>query len=87
MPRDDVGSCWPDEPNVPTVPLSRQSRSGGAPSVPDNARRHGMKNWMPGRGKGFSGLDNPLFYKVNCEMLYGDAKESIVRLTQAVHEA
>jgi NAD(P) transhydrogenase subunit beta len=40
-----------------------------------------------GRGKGFSGLDNPLFYKANCEMLYGDAKDSIVRLTQAVHEA
>jgi H+-translocating NAD(P) transhydrogenase subunit beta len=40
-----------------------------------------------GRGKGFSGLDNPLFYKANCEMLYGDAKESIARLTQAVHEA
>jgi H+-translocating NAD(P) transhydrogenase subunit beta len=40
-----------------------------------------------GRGKGFSGLENPLFYKANCEMLYGDAKESIVRLTQAVHEA
>jgi NAD(P) transhydrogenase subunit beta len=40
-----------------------------------------------GRGKGFSGLDNPLFYRVNCEMLYGDAKESIARLTQAVREA
>jgi NAD(P) transhydrogenase subunit beta len=40
-----------------------------------------------GRGKGFSGLDNPLFYKANCEMLYGDAKDSITRLTQAVHEA
>jgi H+-translocating NAD(P) transhydrogenase subunit beta len=40
-----------------------------------------------GRGKGFSGLDNPLFYKANCEMLYGDAKDSIARLTQAVHEA
>jgi H+-translocating NAD(P) transhydrogenase subunit beta len=40
-----------------------------------------------GRGKGFSGLDNPLFYKANCEMLYGDAKDSINRLTQAVHEA
>jgi NAD(P) transhydrogenase subunit beta len=39
-----------------------------------------------GRGKGFSGLDNPLFYKPNCEMLYGDAKDSINRLTQAVHE-
>jgi H+-translocating NAD(P) transhydrogenase subunit beta len=40
-----------------------------------------------GRGKGFSGLENPLFYKANCEMLYGDAKDSIARLTQAVHEA
>jgi NAD(P) transhydrogenase subunit beta len=40
-----------------------------------------------GRGKGFSGLDNPLFYKANCELLYGDAKDSIGRLTQAVHEA
>jgi H+-translocating NAD(P) transhydrogenase subunit beta len=40
-----------------------------------------------GRGKGFSGLDNPLFYKANCEMLYGDAKDSIARLTQAVREA
>ena len=40
-----------------------------------------------GRGKGFSGLENPLFFKTNCEMLYGDAKESITRLTQAVREA
>jgi len=40
-----------------------------------------------GRGKGFSGLENPLFSKANCEMLYGDAKDSITRLTQAVHEA
>ncbi len=40
-----------------------------------------------GRGKGFSGLENPLFYKANCEMLYGDAKDSINRLTKAVHEA
>lgn len=40
-----------------------------------------------GRGKGFSGLENPLFSKPNCEMLYGDAKDSITRLVQAVHEA
>jgi NAD(P) transhydrogenase subunit beta len=40
-----------------------------------------------GRGKGFSGLENPLFSKANCEMLYGDAKDSITRLTQAVHGA
>ncbi len=40
-----------------------------------------------GRGKGFSGLENPLFYKTNCEMLYGDAKDSIILLIQAVHKA
>ena len=40
-----------------------------------------------GRGKGFSGLENPLFTKPSCEMLYGDAKDSITRLIQAVHEA
>ncbi len=40
-----------------------------------------------GRGKGFSGLENPLFSKANCQMLYGDAKDSITRLIQAVREA
>jgi NAD(P) transhydrogenase subunit beta len=40
-----------------------------------------------GRGKGFSGLENPLFAKLNCEMLYGDAKESISLLVQAVRKA
>jgi NAD(P) transhydrogenase subunit beta len=40
-----------------------------------------------GRGKGFSGLENPLFYKQNCEMLYGDAKDSITHLVQAVRKA
>jgi proton-translocating NAD(P)+ transhydrogenase subunit beta len=40
-----------------------------------------------GRGKGFSGLENPLFYKQNCEMLYGDAKDSLTLLVQAVRKA
>jgi NAD(P) transhydrogenase subunit beta len=40
-----------------------------------------------GRGKGFSGLENPLFAKPNCEMLYGDAKDSISLLVQAVRNA
>jgi H+-translocating NAD(P) transhydrogenase subunit beta len=40
-----------------------------------------------GSGKGFSGLENPLFVKPNCEMLYGDAKESLTQLTQAVLKA
>ena len=40
-----------------------------------------------GRGKGFSGLENPLFFKPVTGMLYGDAKESLIKLTQAVQQA
>ena len=40
-----------------------------------------------GQGKGFSGLENPLFFKEVTGMLYGDAKESLTRLVQAVQHA
>ncbi len=40
-----------------------------------------------GKGKGFSGLENPLFFKENCGMLYGDAKDSLTRLVHAVQQA
>jgi NAD(P) transhydrogenase subunit beta len=40
-----------------------------------------------GKGKGFSGLENPLFFKPNTGMLYGDAKSSLTKLAQAVQQA
>jgi len=40
-----------------------------------------------GQGRGFSGLENPLFFKDVTGMLYGDAKESLTRLVQAVQQA
>jgi H+-translocating NAD(P) transhydrogenase subunit beta len=39
-----------------------------------------------GKGKGFAGIENPLFFKPNTGMLYGDAKTSLMRLAQAVQE-
>ncbi len=39
-----------------------------------------------GKGKGFSGLENPLFFKPVTGMLYGDAKASLTNLTQAVQK-
>jgi NAD(P) transhydrogenase subunit beta len=39
-----------------------------------------------GNGKGFSGLENPLFFMENCGMLYGDAKGTISKLVQAVQQ-
>ena len=39
-----------------------------------------------GKGKGFSGLENPLFFKPVTGMLYGDAKSSLANLTQAVQK-
>jgi len=37
-----------------------------------------------GQGRGFSGLENPLFFKPCTAMLYGDAKSSLSHLAQAV---
>ena len=40
-----------------------------------------------GKGKGFAGIENPLFFKANCGMLYGDAKASLIKLAGAVQNA
>lgn len=37
-----------------------------------------------GKGTGYSGIENPLFYKENTRMLYGDAKDSLNALLKLV---
>ncbi|MGI0140715.1 MAG: NAD(P)(+) transhydrogenase (Re/Si-specific) subunit beta [Thermoplasmata archaeon] len=37
-----------------------------------------------GQGKGFAGIENDLFYKDNCRMLYGDAKDVVGKLVAAL---
>jgi NAD(P) transhydrogenase subunit beta len=47
-------------------------------------RAHSVIVLKRGQGRGFSGLENPLFYKPCTTMLYGDAKSSLNHLTQAI---
>ncbi len=37
-----------------------------------------------GKGRGYSGIENPLFFKENTRMLYGDAKDSFDQLNAAI---
>ncbi|MGB3866262.1 MAG: NAD(P)(+) transhydrogenase (Re/Si-specific) subunit beta [Xanthobacteraceae bacterium] len=38
-----------------------------------------------GQGTGYSGIENPLFYKENARMFYGDAKKSLDDLLTRIH--
>ncbi len=38
-----------------------------------------------GKGTGYSGIENPLFYKENSRMLYGDAKKSVDELLTKIN--
>ncbi|MBP7243161.1 NAD(P)(+) transhydrogenase (Re/Si-specific) subunit beta [Amaricoccus sp.] len=38
-----------------------------------------------GQGTGYSGIENPLFYKENARMFYGDAKKSLDELLTKLH--
>ena len=39
-----------------------------------------------GQGRGYSGVDNELFYADNCNMVYGDAQAVLAAMIQAVRE-
>ena len=39
-----------------------------------------------GQGKGYSGVENELFYANNCAMVYGDAQAVLTQMVQAVKE-
>ncbi|MEM0129628.1 MAG: NAD(P)(+) transhydrogenase (Re/Si-specific) subunit beta [Thermoplasmata archaeon] len=40
-----------------------------------------------GQGKGFAGIENDLFYKENCRMIYGDAKDVVTKLVASLKKS
>ena len=62
-----------------------QSPIAGMPIL-EVDRAHSVIALKRGKGKGFAGIENPLFFKPNTGMLYGDAKSSLTKLVQAVQE-
>lgn len=70
----------PDARDNPTSPIA------GMPIL-EVDRAKSVVVLKRGQGKGFSGLENPLFFKPVTGMLYGDAKDTLSRLVQAVQEA
>ena len=62
-----------------------QSPIAGMPIL-EVDRAHSVIVLKRGKGRGFAGIENPLFFKPNTGMLYGDAKASLTRLVQAVQE-
>src|SRR5262245_46474448 len=60
-----------------------QSPIAGMPIL-DVDRAHSVVVLKRGKGKGFAGIENPLFFKSNTGMLYGDAKASLIKLAEAV---
>ena len=70
----------PDARDNPKSPIA------GMPII-EVDRSHQVIVLKRGKGRGFSGLENPLFFKPNTGMLYGDAKASLSKLAQAVQQA
>lgn len=70
----------PDARDNPKSPIA------GMPII-EVDKSHNVVVLKRGKGRGFSGLENPLFFKSNTGMLYGDAKSSLTKLAQEVTQA
>ncbi len=67
-------------------PSARTERSSPIYGMPilDADRAHNCIVIKRGKGKGFSGLENALFYAENTRMLYGDGRQAISSLIQSL---
>lgn len=82
---DSVDVCMIIGANDVVNPAAKEDKSSPLYGMPiieaDRART--VIVMKRGRGKGFAGVENPLFFKNNTRMLFGDAKASIQGLVNA----
>jgi len=67
----------------PAARTDKQSPIYGMPIL-DVDQAHQIYVIKRGQGTGYSGIENALFYADNCEMVYGDAKEVLAKMVEAV---
>ena len=69
-------------------PAARATKSSPIYGMPilDVDQAHQVYVVKRGQGKGYSGVENELFYADNCSMVYGDAQAVLGTMIQAVKE-
>src|SRR3954452_6213996 len=90
---DDVNPQFPQTDvalvigaNDVTNPAAREQTDSPIYGMPilDVDKAHSVIVLKRSMNTGFAGIDNPLFYRENTSMLFGDAKESIQHVTEEV---
>lgn len=79
---DNVDVCMIIGANDVVNPAAKDDKNSplwGMPII-EASRARAVIVMKRGKGKGFAGVENPLFFKNNCRMLYGDAKASLQAL-------
>jgi NAD(P) transhydrogenase subunit beta len=73
--------------NDVTNPAAREQQDSPIYGMPilDVDKSHSVIVLKRSMNPGFAGIDNPLFYLENTAMLFGDAKESITKVLNEVH--
>ncbi|HEY7629540.1 MAG TPA: NAD(P)(+) transhydrogenase (Re/Si-specific) subunit beta [Thermoleophilaceae bacterium] len=92
---DDINPVFP-QVDVALVIGANDVTNPAARDVPDSPiygmpildvdKAHNVIVLKRSMNTGFAGIDNPLFYKENTSMLFGDAKESIQHVTEEVKQ-
>ena len=69
-------------------PAARTDKSSPIYGMPilDADKAHQTYVIKRGQGKGYSGVENALFYEPNCSMVYGDANAVLTQMVQAVKD-